>query len=70
MEQITKNTFYSKSQVLSLPFINQPPSSYNTIYSVLDFAGENITKFNQKSCFVAFDQPLYIKACDIPNRKL
>lgn len=65
MDRITQNLPYEKSQVLFLPFVNQSPSNYNTIYSVLEFASKNISEFNQKSCFVTFDQPLYIKARDI-----
>lgn len=65
MDRITQNLPYEKSQVLLLPFVNQSPSNYNTIYSVLDFASKNISEFNQKTCFVTFDQPLYIKARDI-----
>lgn len=65
MDRITQNLPYEKSQVLFLPFVNQSPSNYNTIYSVLDFASKNISWFNQKTCFVTFDQPLYIKVRDI-----
>jgi len=63
MDRLTQNLPYEKSQVLFLPFVNQSPSNYNTINSVLDFASKNISEFNQKTCFVTFDQPLYIKAC-------
>jgi len=63
MDRITHNLPYEKSQVLFLPFVYQSPSNYNTIYSVLELI--DISEFNQKSCFVTFDQPLYIKARDI-----
>jgi len=65
MDRITQNLPYEKSQVLFLPFVNQSPSNYNTIYSVLEFASKNIPEFNQKLCLVTIDQPLYIKARDI-----
>ena len=39
--------------IVFLPFTNRPPNNYDTLYSVL---------LNQKTCFVTFDQPLYIKA--------
>ena len=46
--------------VTTLPFINMDPSDCSTIYTALccDKAG-------QKTCFVTFDQPLYIKATEI-----
>jgi hypothetical protein len=65
MENITLNKKYSKSRILCLPFLNSPPSKYDTIYSVLLTAVEKCKSLNQSCCFVTFDQPLYIKARDI-----
>lgn len=50
---------------MCLPFLNSPPSKYDTIYSVLLTAVEKCKSLNQSCCFVTFDQPLYIKARDI-----
>lgn len=49
----------------SLPFINSPPTRYDTIFSALRVASEKCILQDQKTCFVTFDQPLYLKAKDI-----
>ena len=56
---------YDVSQVDALPFINMDPSNPSTIYTALRFALKESRKYNNKTCFVTFDQPLYIKAVEI-----
>lgn len=65
MENLTSDEPFNRSRVLYLPFVNSPPGKHDTIYSVLLSAVEKIKAAGQKSCFVTFDQPLYIKARDI-----
>lgn len=65
MEQATISEPFQKSQVLCLPFINSPPSDYDTIFTALRSASEKCKSLNQRTCFVTFDQPLYIKSRDI-----
>jgi hypothetical protein len=66
MELVTKgNTNYQTSKVITLPFVNLPPSSLDAIYTVLKFAANECKKYGQQTCFVTFDQPLYVKAVDI-----
>ena len=64
MEKITSKQTFEKTRTLCLPFLNAPPGSPDTIYSVLlDSVQRRGDK--QKSCFVTFDQPLYYKAREI-----
>lgn len=65
MEQATKDTNYAKSKILTLPFINAPPTDYSTIYTSLLFAVSKSNSCNQATTIVSFDQPLYWKARDI-----
>ena len=53
------------SHVTAIPFINLDPGDLSTIYTALFFAVRECKKSNQRSCVVAFDQPLYIKAAQI-----
>lgn len=48
-----------------LPFINAAPSDYDTIYTSLLQSVKQTEKSGMLTCFVTFDQPLYIKARDI-----
>ena len=41
------------------------PSDCSTIYIALCYARVQCDKAGQKTCFVTFDQPLYIKATEI-----
>ena len=52
------------SKVVPKKFINNPPSNYDTIYTVL-LAGDRKCKAKIKNIFLTFDQPLYIKAREI-----
>lgn len=65
METITDSREYQETQIMFLPFVNLPPSSPDCIHSVLIFAAQECKKLNQRTCFVTFDQPLYIKARNI-----
>lgn len=65
MEQITASKDYDRSRIICLPFINDPPTQIDTIYTSLLMASEKCKQLNQKMCFVTFDQPLYLKARDI-----
>ncbi|CAH2989439.1 unnamed protein product [Chilo suppressalis] len=65
MESVTANVPYERSKVICLPFINAPPSDYDTILTSLLEAVENSKRCSQKTTFITFDQPLYWKARDI-----
>ena len=56
---------YSTSKIIPLPFVNAPPSNYDTILAVLVEAATKSEAMGQKRCFVTFDQPLYWKAHEI-----
>ncbi|GBM15649.1 hypothetical protein AVEN_95270-1 [Araneus ventricosus] len=56
---------FSISGILFLPFISQPASVYNTIYTTLLCALENAKRYGHDVCIVTFDQPLYTKAREI-----
>jgi hypothetical protein len=63
---LTNNlTDFSKSKISFLPFIHQPASNYNTIYTTLLCALENAKRYGHDVCIVTFDQPLYAKAREI-----
>ncbi|KAK2579947.1 hypothetical protein KPH14_007627 [Odynerus spinipes] len=65
MEKLTCNELYAQSRIVCLPFLNHPPSNYDTIYTVLNLAVDRIFNKKQKTAFVTFDQPLYWKAKEI-----
>jgi hypothetical protein len=66
IELLTNNpTDFSKSEISFLPFIHQPASNYNTIYTTLLCALENAKRYGHDVCIVTFDQPLYEKAREI-----
>ena len=56
-----------RSAVTFLPFINSPPSDYNTVYTALQYAANDSQQQGAAICFVTFDQPLYIKAREIQS---
>lgn len=60
MEQVTADLSFHRSFVACLPFINDPPSNYDTIFTVLLSASEKCELLHQHTCFVTFDQPLYV----------
>ncbi|GBM71138.1 hypothetical protein AVEN_2756-1 [Araneus ventricosus] len=53
------------SRILFLPFIPQPASDYNTIYTTLICALGNEKRYGHDACIVTFDQPLYTEAREI-----
>lgn len=60
VEIITDLKKFEKSNIIFLPFLNNPPSSYDTVYTVLK-QPQDASK--AQSCTLAtFDQPLYYKA--------
>lgn len=65
IEAIMTNIEYDVSRVLCLPFVNLSPLSKDAINTVLFYATLECHKRGQKTCFVTFDQPLYIKAREI-----
>lgn len=66
IECLTRNIAdFSKSKISFLPFLHQPASNYNTIYTTLLCALEDAKRYNHKVCIITFDQPLYAKAREI-----
>ncbi|KAJ8875023.1 hypothetical protein PR048_022913, partial [Dryococelus australis] len=51
-------------QKVGIPFINLNPSNMTTINSALSFAASKCHA-RKKPCIITFDQPLFIKTCDI-----
>ncbi|GBP43083.1 hypothetical protein EVAR_96345_1 [Eumeta japonica] len=63
LEQLTKNnTNFSTSQVIFLPFIDNPVSNEDTIDTTLRCAVNIAKSHGQKTCVNTFDQLLYSKA--------
>ncbi|KYN08838.1 hypothetical protein ALC57_19059 [Trachymyrmex cornetzi] len=65
MEKLHSCRTYEVSKIVTLPFINNPPSDYDTIFTSLAEAAKQCQKLDQKVGFVTFDQPLYFKAREI-----
>lgn len=65
MQCVTAGNFSEKTTVVTLPFINAPPSDYSAVFTALLYASEMCENINQKSLIVTFDQPLYWKAREI-----
>lgn len=61
----SRNTDYSTSAIVPLPFVNLDPGNPSTIYTCLLYAAEQCDKYKQSCCMVTFDQPLYVKACEM-----
>ncbi|KYN22380.1 hypothetical protein ALC57_05222 [Trachymyrmex cornetzi] len=57
--------FTYESKIIPLPFVNNPPSSFDTIFTVLVQAASYSKKHEQTICFVTFDQPLWQKGREI-----
>ncbi|KAJ8896810.1 hypothetical protein PR048_002156 [Dryococelus australis] len=62
MEKASENGEYQHSKIIYLPIINAPPSDYDTVYTSLLIAHQKYGSVKRKTCFITFDQPLYIKA--------
>lgn len=71
MTTITTGDFSEKTRVITLPFINAPPTNYDTVYTALQYASEmfQLTQKDDDSyqlkVIITFDQPLYGKAREI-----
>lgn len=65
MHCVTSDKVCEKTKVVPLPFINSPPTNYNTIYTALQLAADECIKNDQKTLIVTFDQPLYWKCREI-----
>lgn len=65
MEIYYDHSSFSTSKVIPIPFINNPPSNYNTIFTTLVESARRCQAQKQNFCFVTFDQPLYYKAREI-----
>lgn len=62
MEVLNDIEMPQTSNVVCLPFINQPPSHPTTIYTALHYAQSQSESMAQNIVFVTYDQPLYFKA--------
>lgn len=67
MQLVCESVNSDKSCVKPLPFINSPPSDFNTVFTALKYAATDCNQQGLNSCFVTFDQPLYIKAREITS---
>lgn len=65
MELTTEVKDYTLTKIVPLPFVNAPPSNYDTILTVLLEADARCKSNNQTHTFVSFDLPLYDKAQEI-----
>lgn len=66
MEKVHVSDEYKKSKILFLPFVNNPATSYDTIFTVLaESARDNMLHYKLKFVFITFDQPLFWKAWEI-----
>jgi len=66
IERLTNNNMhFFLSKILFLPFVHQPASNYNTIYTTLLCALENAKNYGHDVCVITFDQPLYAKSREI-----
>lgn len=65
MEEATDGRQFSRSKIIFLPFIRAPPTDYSTVLTSLIKASSHSAAHGQKTTFVTFDQPLFIKARDI-----
>ncbi|CAH2098341.1 unnamed protein product [Euphydryas editha] len=65
MIEATAEKPFQRSRIICLPFINAPPTDYDTILTSLLFSIEKCKASNQNTCIVTFDQLLCWKARDI-----
>lgn len=64
-DRIATLPFYQVSRVYCLPFIDENPSDFRTIYTALHYAANHCQETGRQTCFVTFDYPLYIKSKQI-----
>lgn len=65
MESVHAQKDFKKSRIIYLPFINNPPNKYETVYTALLQAEAQRQQSKLADIFVTFDQPLYLKAREI-----
>ena len=65
MKKISRQEFIEMSKVINLPFIINPPSNEETIFTALRLAAAHAKNLGFKFTFVTFDLPLYMKALQI-----
>lgn len=65
MEKVSSSEPYVVSRIQYLPFIEENPSDLRTVYTSLLYAAKHAREVNQKTVFVTFDYPLYMKALQI-----
>ena len=65
MQKIKNSQDYATLKIITVLFVNAPPSDFNTIFTVLIEASQRSIAQGQKACVVTFDQPLYYKAMEI-----
>ncbi|ELU12775.1 hypothetical protein CAPTEDRAFT_192603 [Capitella teleta] len=65
MQLASKGENYERTRIEILPFINRQPTNPSSIYTALNFAREQSSLHGMETCFVTFDQPLYVKANEI-----
>ena len=56
---------YRISQIDPMSFMNMDPTNLNTIYTAILIAVEECEKQDMTTCFVTFDQSVFIKASQI-----
>lgn len=65
LEKVSHKIEYSVSRILILPIIDQDPSNPETIYTALHFVANYAKEIKMNTCFVTFDNALWIKAKQI-----
>jgi hypothetical protein len=63
--EIVEHPKNPRSRTIFLPFIPSPPTDYGIVFTSLFEVSDRTKGHSQKTCFVTFDQPLFIKARDI-----
>ena len=67
MQSATVGTYSGKSHITPLPIFDLSASNPTAIYSVLQHICKQAAKLNIETLCITFDQPLYIKAFEIPK---
>ena len=64
---------HEMSRITFLPFVRLPPGDLDTINTTIHMARQKSSQLAQKTTFITYDQPLYLKAkgiiasCNIPD---
>ena len=67
MQSATVGTYSGKSHITPLPIFDLSASNPAAIYSALQYICKQAAKLNIETLYITFDQPLYIKAFEIPK---